>query len=171
MMDASTIKQDRNPVSRVDSNRTHGYFARVYRADWVGSRSFADRRYGGPEAAERAANKWVKIADERLPVIPPKPVRKTATVHVRADAKGEGLRYYDVYLPSVIDESWTTEKFYFKDLDEQARSRERAYRRVENQNQALWSAYMQTLSAWQIVRRRSMEEILKLWAEIKTMTI
>jgi len=92
----------RNPVSRVDSNNTHGWFARVYRAAWVGSRSFADRGYGGSAGAETAAKMWVKAADTQLPIIPSKPVRRIAKVHVREDPKSLNMKYLaTIYLTHI----------------------------------------------------------------------
>jgi hypothetical protein len=90
------MNKERKSISRIDHKRTHGYLARVYRAEWVGSKSFADLQYSGQEVAEKAAWKWVKFADARLPKIPPKPVLKVAKFRLRKDGRG---RHYEVYLP------------------------------------------------------------------------
>jgi hypothetical protein len=165
------MDKERKPISRIDHKGTHGYFARIYRAEWVGSRSFADGQYDGSASALAAARWWVEYAENRLPIIHPKPALKKATAHVRTDAKGSGLRYYDVYLPSAVDDSWTTQKFYFKTLDEQSISREKATMDVNYQNKLLAMAYREQLAAWYVEHDRIMLVIVLLWNDIKTMEI
>lgn len=162
--------KNRKPVSRVDSNNTHGWFARVYRAEWVGPRSFTDRQYGGRKKAEIAANQWVEIAEERLPVIRPMPILKKASVHVREDKKS-GRSYFDVYIPSVVDKTWTTKKYYFETPDDERKQRVIANNIVANQNILLVEAYNKALAKWTRDYDRIMREILSMWNEIKAMPI
>jgi len=179
------------PVSRVDSGNTHGFFARVYRAEWVGPRSFADRQYGGREEAEAAALEWVKIADTRLPVIPSKPVLMKATVHLRTDPKEPTRKYYDVYTPKLMgDETTWSTKFYFNspaqrkmyrrisgveaiDLttNEQAVARQQAYALKDETNARLQAKYKEALIIWYVEHDRIMQEIGAMWDEIKTMPL
>ena len=159
----------RNPVSRVDN----GWFARVYRAKWVGPRSFADQKYGGRKLAEAAAWKWVAIAEERLPIIPPAPVLKEATVHLRSNSKRKNQSYFDVYLPSAIGKSWTTRKFYFRTDDKDSKKAQETIVRnlVVNHKLLLAEAHKKSMARWIRDHDRIMQEILKMWNEIKAMSV
>ena len=152
--------REKKPVSRIDSKRTHGWFARVYRAEWVGNKSFADLSYGGREVAESAAWQWVRWVDERLPVIPPKPVLKQAKFRMRKNGHG---RYYDVYLPSPGKGKPQFRRLYFNVLADMQKQGENAYRLVEEQNVRLLEAYQLSYVAWKHTHDRTMQEILRMW--------
>ncbi len=162
------MAKGRRPVSRVDSHNTHGWFARVYRGSWVGSRSFADRQYGSRSDAEAAANKWVRLADERLPIIPPKPVLKVAKFKLR---KYHGDRYYDVYLPMPRKGKPKLKKLYCNDIRDMDRQGLEAYRLVTQRNAVLEQAHRLAFAAWKRERDRIMQEIARMWPAIKTMLV
>lgn len=151
-------------VSRVDSNRTHGFFARIYRGEWVGPKSFADQTYGGRENAEAAAWRWWRFAEDRLPVIPPKPVLKKATFRIR---KGRRGRYYEVYLPRPGKGKPQSLELYFNVIDDMEKQAKRARQMVERRNAQLLSAYQLAFAAWKRERERIMKQILSLWTEVK----
>lgn len=168
------IKRGRRPISRVDSGNTHGYFARVYRDDWVGNRSFADRRYGGKEKAKAAARRWVTLAEAALPIIPARPVMREATVTVYQDERRpKHLRYYQVYLPQSNEPNgeWKTEKLYFTTLDGQAKQREKAQDLVNQQNARLKLMYRNSLIFWKMERDQIIFEIERIWPEVKKMPV
>lgn len=156
--------REKKPVSRIDSKRTHGWFARVYRAEWVGNKSFSDLRYGGRAVAEAAAWKWVRLVDNRLPVIPPKPVLKKATFRLR---KNERDRYYDVYLPRPGKGKPQFRRLYFNVLADMQKQGENAHRLVEEQNARLLEAYQLSYVAWKRAHDRIMQEILRMWEKVK----
>jgi hypothetical protein len=160
----SDLLREKKPVSRIDSKRTHGWFARVYRAKWVGNKSFADLSYGGREVAESAAWKWVRWVEKRLPVIPPKPVLKKATFRMR---KNEHDRYYDVYLPSPGKGKPQFRRLYFNVLADMQTQGENAYRLVQEQNVRLLEAYQLSYVAWKRAHDRIMQEILSMWEKAK----
>lgn len=153
-------------ISRIDSGSTHSFFARVYRDTWVGSRSFADGRYGGPVNARRAAERWVKMADDRLPTIPPKPILRKATSKIYPDERRPNLRYYNVYLPEPAGE-WKIEKLYYTTLDGQKKQSAKAHNLIAVQNDLLKTAFNQELAAWKKERDRIMDEIERVWPEVK----
>ena len=171
-------RMSKKPISRAGD----GYFARVYRDNWVGSRSFADSKYNGNAAAARAAETWVKLAEEALPKIPPRPELRKATVkRYREDKWDSPQFYYQVYLP-IVDARWGDEvptvgdsnrqpyelkKLYYKDLDEEQEQRTLAYDMAQVRNDELRVAYKQDLIAWYLERDRIMEKILDMWLEIK----
>jgi hypothetical protein len=155
-------------ISRIDSGRTHGWFARVYRAEWVGSKSFADAQYGGREQAEAAASKWVRMADEQLPIIPPKPMLRKATINLRSENKLQGTLYYwDVYLPTVGDETTWSQKLFFQTLDEKEKQKAKADRIAKERNQILQKIYVDELAAWYVENDRLMDKVLSMWDEVK----
>src|SRR5919108_5518597 len=160
-------KKSPNPVSRIDSGRTHGWLARVYRAEWSRGKSFADRQYGGRSEAESAAYRWVQYADARLPVIPSKPDLHKATVTQRKDPV-KHLEYFDVYTTKHTDNltSWS-QKFYFRtpqdakifrsprgiekiDLvtDDKEAARQKANKLADEINARLQAEYREALVAW-----------------------
>jgi hypothetical protein len=171
------MEMSRKPVSRVDSSNTHGYFARIYRVDiprqWVGSRSFSDRIYGGAESAEGAAWQWVQIAEERLPIIPPKPVIRKATVHVRDEPDNLDMQYFDVYLPPIYGEKIWSKKFYFneRDPEERAAMEEEAAKLVARRNRECQALYAGQREKWQIEHARLKRELLRLWEEVKSLAV
>jgi len=161
----------RKPISRVDSGSTHGWFARVYRAEWVGPRSFADAQYGGREKAEAAAWKWVRMADEQLPMIPPKPVLRKATITLRSENKLQGvLHYWDVYLPPLDDETTWSQKFFFHMLDEKEKQKAKADSIADERNQVLQKIHAGELAVWYMEHDRLMEQILSMWNEVKKLS-
>lgn len=157
----------RNPVSRVDSKRTHGFYARVYRGAWVGLKSFADRRCGGRDVAERAAWSWQRRVDRCLPVIPRKPVLKVARFTLRKDKRG---RHYDVYLPlpgrGVKPES---RQLRFKKIENMEKQARKARELVMTRNAQLVQAHRLSMAAWKRERDRIMQEILRMWPDAKKM--
>ena len=157
--------KSKKPVSRVENS----WFARVYRAEWVGPKSFADRNYGGREQAEAAAWKWVKYVDAVLPVIPQKPVRRRAKVHVREDPKSLDMKYFDVYLPPLAGEKTWSKKLYFnkRDPEEREAQRDEANRLEEVRNRELDAIYVSDMAKWQLAHAKLMRQILKMWTEVK----
>jgi hypothetical protein len=177
----------KNPISRAGNS----YFARVYRDDWVGPRSFADSKYGGNTQAAAAAQRWVTLAEAALPIIPAKPILKKATVHLRTDSDNPALKYYDVYLGTGRKEvnKWTR-AFYFWDpaqlkifrnlkgtekinftVDTEAVAKEKAYALRDERNATLQAEFHEALIAWHLERDRIMEKILALWPEVKAMPV
>lgn len=171
----------RKPVSRAGNS----YFARIYRDDRVFPRSFADSRYGSNAAAAQAANRWVELAEERLPKIPPKPELRKATVNRYRDERRASLGYYQVYLP-IIDQQWRQEvptladlnkqpyelhKLHFATLDEEQEKRTLAYDMAQIRNDELKASHRQELTAWYLERDRVMAEIEDIWPEIKGMEL
>lgn len=158
------------------------YFARIYRDDWVGPKSFADSKYGGNEQAAKAANKWVTQAEARLPKIPPRPELRRATVTRQKEDRWQSPSYYyQVYLP-IVDTKWKQEvptvgdynrqpyelqKLYFKDHDEEQEQRTLAYDMAQARNEELQAAYKEALAAWYLERDKIMEEIQELWPDVK----
>ncbi len=154
----------RKPVSRIE----YSWFARVYRAEWVGPKSFADRNYGGREQAEAAAWKWVKYADKVLPVIPSKPVLRKATVTLRSEEKLQSkLYYWDIYFPPLADETTWSQKLFFHTLDEKEKQKAKADKLADERNRLLLGIYAEELAAWWVEHDRIMEQILNVWMEVK----
>jgi hypothetical protein len=158
-------KRDKKPVSRIDNSDTHGWFARVYRDNWVRGRMFSDGVWGGRYQAEGAAWSWVRHVDRLLPRIPRKPVLKIAKFTLRKDSKG---RYYDVYLPlpgrGVKPES---RKFHFKKIERMELQAAKAHALVVARNVELVAAHRLSLAGWKRERDKTMIEILKMWTKIK----
>lgn len=152
--------REKKPVSRAGNS----WFARVYRAKWIGPRSFADRNYGSTEAAEAAAWKWVKRVDQRLPLMPSKPVLKKASFRMRNNRHG---RYYDVYLPRPGKGKPQFRRLYFNLLDAMPKQGEKAHQLVEERNAQLLEAYQLSYAAWTRQCERIMQEVLKIWKELK----
>jgi hypothetical protein len=168
-------RKRRAPVSRIDNKekRTHGWFARVYRAEWVGSRSFADKKYAGRSASKAAAYKWVAIAEERLPIIPPMPVIRKAAMYLRHDKRRKNSSFFDVYLPALTGDASATHKLYFKTDSKEERERQHriANSMVTNQNFLLVEAHKKAMLKWQREYERIMQQILAMWDEIKAMPV
>jgi hypothetical protein len=162
-------RKGRKPVSRAGNS----WFARVYRAEWTGPRSFADSKYGGREEAEAAAYRWVVIAEERLPIIPSKPVLRKASAHLRADPKSVDRAFFDVYLPALNGKTWTTKKFYFvtKDTEEKRRQERVVNSLVANQNLLLTEAHKKAMAKWERDHDRIMAEISEIWKDIRNMEV
>lgn len=158
-------------ISRIDHDRTHGYFVRVYRDTWVGNRSFSDGVYGGEARALAAAEKWSSIVEAELPPIPERPVHRKASFRSRSDGARSGLRYYDVYLPEVEGKGFETHKLYFKNLDEQKRMRERAKDMVDARNDELTTAFTRAMVEWTPERERLLSEIRQAFPELKAMPL
>jgi hypothetical protein len=171
----------KKPISRAGNS----YFARVYRDDWVGPRSFADSKYGGNQAAAEAARRWVEHVEKRLPKIPPRPQLREATVRPYREHSRQGLGYYQVYLP-IIEEKRGEEgqvyqdfnrqpyklvKLYYKDLDEEQEQRTLAYDMAQTRNDELKQKYKEELAHWYYVRDGKMEEIHRVWPELKEMRV
>lgn len=161
----SDFRRKSKPVSRVENS----WFARVYRVEWIGSRSFADRNYGGREQAESAAWKWWKYADAVLPVIPSKPVRRRAKVHVYEDPESLDMKFFDAYLPPLAGEKTWSKKLYFnkRDPEEREAQREEANRLVEVRNRELDAIYASEMAKWQLAHAELMRKILKMWPNVK----
>ena len=157
--------KSKKPVSRVENS----WFARVYRTEWVGPKSFADRNYGGSDQAEAAAWKWAKYADEMLPVIPSKPVRRRAKVHVREDLKSLDMKYFDVYLPPLAGEKTWSKKLYFnkRDPEERDAQHKEADRLAQVRNRELEAIYVSELAKWQLTHAQLMQKISKMWPDVK----
>lgn len=167
------MKMKRKPISRIDSKskHTHAWFVRIYRGgECVLNRSFSDRPYGSKANAKLAAQLWFEIADSKLPVIPPLPVKKKATVHARRDEK-KNMDYLDVYIPSHLDKSWATNKYYYKTAEEERKQRSIANSIVANQNLLLDQTYKKALQKWLVDHDRIMREIEYMKDELKTMPI
>lgn len=160
-------KKDNKPVLRVDKHATHGFSVRVRRSSWIGSRFFADRQYGGAAEARAAAYKWYEYAEGHLPTIPPKPVLKQATVRTHPNHKRPGLSYYDVYLPSPVDDRWFVKKLYPRTLSDQRVYLRRANQLAEERNSVLRSTYDTAISLWQIEHDKITEKINDLWPSIQ----
>lgn len=160
----------RKPVSRVDSKNTHGWFARVYRAEWVGNRSFADRKYGSKDIAQVVAYEWVRIANDSLPVIPPKPVLRKATLHIRFEEQLQSkLWYVEVYIPPLNGETTWTEKLYFHNLLEKEKQKAKATNRLLEYNMLAEQRHKVDLALWYVEHDKMMAIILELWPNLKNM--
>jgi len=153
----------------VDSGNTHGYFARIYRDGWVGSKSFADKKYGGRKQAVKAAWDWWELAEVRLPKIPEKPVLRTATVYEREEKRRAELWYFDVYTPPTENEDTWSTKFYFG--PNSGRTREDAQaganQLAEERNLFLRNTFRNDLADWEENRDLIMGKVLELWPEVK----
>lgn len=165
------LKSTNSPVSRIDSGRTHGWFARVYRGRWVGSRSFADRQYGGLIPARQAAEAWVARADALLPQLSPQPAKRgEATISEGRDAARAGLHYFQVYLPRRLNEgTWHEKRFYWTTLDERATARAQARDLTEAHTAGLREDERIEQGAWEVERQRVLAEVAALWPKVKAL--
>lgn len=89
-------------ISRIDSNRTHGWYVRVSYKGWYYSRFFADGKYGGREQAFKEATKFRDKAEKELGkprtdrvVVTKSPRNKTGVIGV-VRLKKDGHDVYEV---------------------------------------------------------------------------
>lgn len=158
------MTREKKPISQTES----GSFARVYRADWVGSRSFSIAEYGDRLRAKKAAEKWERRANKLLPRIPPKPVLKIATRKLRTNERGQ---YYDLYLPRPGKGKPEFKELYVNNPNDWAKNGIKSYDLVKNRNETLEQAYYLALAEWKRDYKRILDEIKKIWPRIKAMKI
>lgn len=156
--------RSRKPVSRIDSDDTHGCFARVYRVGWSRGKMFSDSVCGGRAEAERNAWTWQKRVDAQLPKTPRKPVLKKATFRLR---KGPGGRYYDVYLPMPGRAKPKSLQLFCNDLRNLERQGEKAYKLVKARNALLEASYRLAYAAWKREHARRIAQIEAMWKKVK----
>jgi hypothetical protein len=163
--------KSKRPVSRIDTDDTHGFLARVYRArvyrdegKWSKGKMFSDGVYGGRDIAERAAWDWQKRVDRALPVIRPKPVLKVASFSMRKDSRG---RYYAVYLPQPGRAKHKVRCLYFNNIQMMESKAKIANKLVSKQNAILEVSYRLALAAWKKEREKTLAEIDAMWLMVK----
>src|SRR6266498_1796640 len=149
--------RERRPVSRIDSDDTHGFLARVYRIGWSRGKMFSDSVYGGRDIAECTAWDWQKRVDKLLPVIPPKPKKKVAKFRLRKNMKG---RDYDVYLPMPGRGKPKQKSLHFSDIKNMEARAAEAYQLVTQRNALLDASYRLAYAAWKKEHDRIMQKIL-----------